>query len=145
MDLVFEFKKLITRSDSRSRYIHHGVQNFVSGIYSERQPVAVMVGILLASREEAIQGLCLALAHRPTAAAIHACADTDHRFVMAPSTLFPKYATFDTEHLRSASKAPSHGTIRIAHLFLEFPYAKFTCKRKQRAALIESLENDDDV
>ncbi|TIU66195.1 MAG: Fis family transcriptional regulator, partial [Mesorhizobium sp.] len=41
---------------------------------------------------------------------------------LCPSTLFPPTAEFDTEHKRPAELAPSHGTIRVAHVFLEFGY-----------------------
>jgi len=142
LELIFEFKKLSWRASSRKSYIDQGLQKFVSGIYSVRQPVALMVGILLGTRDEAVGGLRKALAHRPTAAKLRLCKDGDERFVLDPSTLFPARADFDTEHLRPADKAPAHGTIRVAHMFVEFPYAHFPAKGVKRRAVLEALDSD---
>lgn len=133
LELVFEFKKLTSGSQSRRRYLEDGVMRFVTGVYSDKQPVALMVGILLASEAEAVSGLRRNINLSATAAAIHACANGDGRFVLPP-VLFPERTTFDTEHLRDREKAPPHGTIRIAHVFVEFPYAVFPDKKSKRKA-----------
>lgn len=131
--LVFEFKKLTPDNQSRRRYLQDGLMKFVTGVYSEKQPVALMVGILLAPRNETVDGLRRDINLSATAAAIRACANGDGRFVLSP-VLFPKRTTFDTEHLRDPEKAPPHGTIRIAHVFVGFPYAVFPDRKSKRKA-----------
>lgn len=69
------------------------------------------------------------------AALTRACQDGKGRFVHEPSVLLPKHASFDTEHVRDPKKAPAHGTIRLGHSFVEFPYATYPDKRKRDAAM----------
>ena len=143
LTLVFEFKKLTSLGESRKRYLEDGLMRFVTGVYSVGEPLAVMVGILMAPPADAIDGLRRSMEHAPTAAAIRACENGDGRFVHAPSVLFPEHASFDTEHLRDSDKAPAHGTIRIAHAFVDFPYATFPEKKpKKRAHRLEQLERE---
>lgn len=143
LTLVFEFKKLTALSESRKRYLRDGLMRFVTGVYSVGEPLAVMVGILMAPSTETIGGLRRSIDLAPTGAAIRACSNGDGRFVHAPSVLFPNHAVFDTEHLRNPEKAPAHGTIRIAHTFVEFPYAAFPDKaRKKRADRITRIEDE---
>lgn len=54
-----------------------------------------------------------------------------------PSILFTD-ADFDTEHERDPDLAPTHGTIRVSHFFLEFGYPTTTLKPKDTKALGES-------
>lgn len=144
--LVFEFKKLTAVNTSRKRYLEDGVMKFVTGVYSVGEPLAVMVGILMAPAEETISGLRRSIDLAPIGAAVRACSNGDGRFVHVPSILFPSYAAFDTEHLRDPEKAPAHGTIRIAHAFVEFPYATFPDKsRKQRAGRLTKIEDELDL
>lgn len=135
--LVFEFKKLSAQADSRRAYLEDGMLKFVTGIYSDQEPLAAMVGILMSPRKQTVDALRRAIAQPPTAAALYACQDDDGRFVM-PASLFPDHADFDTEHLRAAAKAPAHGTIRLAHLFVDFPwFAPPAVGRGKRKPLLE--------
>lgn len=140
--LIFEFKKLKADKTSRRFYIEGGLQKFVTGLYSEQQPLALMVGILMAPEADAVAGLKRALAMPATAALTQACQDAHGRFILEPSVLFPPHATFDTEHVRTPEKAPAHGTIRIGHAFVTFPYAVFPAKRA-RGARIAAVEADE--
>lgn len=139
--LVFEFKKLSATSESRKHYLHGGVAKFVTGIYSEREPVALMVGIVMAPRDEVLSGLRRAIAHPPTAGALRTCEDEEGRFVL-PCKLFPSHALFDTEHLRDEAKAPSHGTIRLAHVLVEFPWFDHSAKARRRKRREPELESE---
>ena len=48
-ELVFEFKRLRKGKAHRDKYLgEDGLARFVTGLYNRRQPIAVMVGILLA-------------------------------------------------------------------------------------------------
>lgn len=144
LSLVFEFKKLTATKGSREQYLDAGLVKFVTGLYSEGQAAAVMVGILGADRAEVVAGLRGALCNRATNGRLNLCADAAKRLVLDPSLLFPKHADFDTEHLRSKAKAPAHGTIRLAHLFVAFPYMTYPPKGSRRAAVMARLEGDDD-
>lgn len=142
--LVFEFKKLSALADSRRRYIdERGMMRFVTGIYAEKEPLAVMVGILMAPEAEVVGGLRRAISVPATAAVLRACQDGKGRFVLEPM-LFPGHAKFDTEHLRHPDKAPPHGTIRIAHLFVAFPWVTHTSARRRRAERLSASEDEGD-
>lgn len=141
-ELVFEFKKLAPIADSRKRYLFNGVTQFVSGLYSEREPIALMVGILKGEKNETVSALCRAIASPATAAALKACEGTDGRFIL-PATLFPEDTQFDTEHLREVAKAPPHGTIRIAHAFVDFPYVNHTVARNAKRKRNRTVEEEE--
>jgi hypothetical protein len=137
--LVFEFKKVAALADSRKQYIDRGMMRFVTGIYAEKEPMAVMVGILMAPETEVVGGLRRAISVPAAAAALRACQDGNGRFVLEP-LLLPSHAAFDTEHLRQQDKAPQHGTIRIAHLFVGFPWMTYAPKRSRRAERMAAAE-----
>lgn len=122
IQLVFEFKKLSRSTRSRSQYLgENGLGRFVTGIYGRDQPVAVMVGILTGPEDQIIPPLRCALTKKEIITSLRLKPASDGHFFFRPSHLFPE-ADFDTEHERSADLAPSHGTIRIAHIFLTFGY-----------------------
>lgn len=142
MRLVFEFKKLDHRGTSRRKYLgEDGLLRFVTGVYSREQPVAAMVGILTAPHADVIQPLQKALQQPAWAAAAQLCHRDDGEVLHRPSGLFPDVAEFDTEHLRSASLAPSHGTIRVSHFFLAFGYPATTSPKGRRVKTLEALES----
>jgi hypothetical protein len=123
VQLVFEFKKLGCYARHRTHYLRkEGLGRFVTGIYSSRQAVAAMIGILIDSEDKVVPPLRDALSDPALAAELRlrptATGDTFER----PSILF-QAADFDTEHERDADLAPNHGTIRVAHIFLAFGYS----------------------
>lgn len=142
MQLVFEFKKLDGRATSRKHYLgKDGLLRFVTGPYSREQPVAAMVGILTAPHADVVPPLQKALYQPAFVAAAQLCRRDDGHVLHRPSGLFPDLADFDTEHLRSASLAPSHGTIRVSHFFLAFGYPPAsTSPKERRAKTLEALE-----
>lgn len=122
MQLVFEFKKLSRSTRSRNQYLgEDGLGRFVTGIYGRGQPVAVMVGILTDSEDRIVPPLRCALAKAEIITSLRLKPASYGHFFFQPSQLFPE-ADFDTEHKRNADLAPSHGTIRVAHIFLAFGY-----------------------
>ncbi|RWP03606.1 MAG: Fis family transcriptional regulator [Mesorhizobium sp.] len=133
MKLVFEFKRLGRQKKHRDHYLREqGLGRFVSGIYSRRQAVAAMVGVLLDPEAEIVPpirdalgdaALATLLRLRPTGTGAYA----------KPSSLFSS-ADFDTEHDREPALAPSHGTIRVSHFFFAFGYPTSTLKPKKKAA-----------
>ena len=119
-ELVFEFKRLGRRKQHRDQYLgEQGLARFVTGIYSRRQAIAAMVGVLLDSEAEIVSAIQTALTERPVATALRLREAAPGQPYAEPSTLFPG-ATFDTEHDRDQAFAPSHGYIRVAHFFLSF-------------------------
>jgi hypothetical protein len=141
MRLVFEFKKLDHRGTSRKKYLgEDGLLRFVTGPYSREQPVAAMVGILTAPHGDVVPPLQKALQHPAMASAAQLCRRDDGEVLHRPSGLFPDFAEFDTEHLRSASLGPAHGTIRVAHCFLTFGYPAPSEPKSRRAKTLEALE-----
>lgn len=59
IQLVFEFKKLDARKNSRTRYLgDEGLGRFVTGTYSRGQSLAVMVGVLLVPEDQIVPPLC---------------------------------------------------------------------------------------
>jgi hypothetical protein len=142
LQLVFEFKKL---SDSetvrRSYYGERGMLRFVAGTYSVGHPVALMVGILMDEEAPTIAALRRSLQMPHVRAPLALCDAALGKPFHDPSTLFPDHARFDTDHVREPEKAPSHQTIRIAHVFLGFPDPPpAPVKRTRRKALREALE-----
>lgn len=131
IQLVFEFKKLDGLARSRNNYLgDDGLGRFVTGKYSRGQAVAAMVGMLIDPEDQVLPPLRLALAGADTVAALRLCLRPSGRAFDRPSQLFPA-ADFDTEHERDAELAPSHGTIRVAHLFLAFGYTVARSTRKR--------------
>lgn len=119
-ELVFEFKRLGKRKQHRDRYLgEHGLARFVTGIYSRRQAIAAMVGILLTSEAEIVPAIQSALGEQPIATKLRLREIAPGQRYAEPSTLFPR-AKFDTEHDRDQALAPSHGYIRVAHFFVSF-------------------------
>ena len=129
IQLVFEFKKLSRSTRDRAHYLgENGLGRFVTGIYSRGQAVAAMVGMLIDPIEDVVPPLRDALGDAAMIENLQLQLRANGTAFDRPSILFSK-ADFDTEHRRQLDLAPSHGTIRIAHLFLAFGYG---CPRKTR-------------
>ena len=121
LELVFEFKKINGKNARRKTYVgSDGMLRFVTGSYSIKQPLAVMVGILTDRETACVQPLIDLLKTPESMAALRMKSAPDESLKI-PSFVLPKIARFDTEHQRAANLAPEHGTITIAHLFLGFP------------------------
>lgn len=122
IQLVFEFKKLNGLARSRRHYLgENGLGRFVTGVYSRGQPIAVMVGVLTDPEDQVVPPLRSALANTKTVVSLRLRLRPNGKAFDRPSQLFLE-ADFDTEHERDANLAPSHGTIRVAHIFLVFGY-----------------------
>ena len=122
IQLVFEFKKLSRSARSQRQYLgEDGLGRFVTGIYGRGQAVAVMVGILTDREDQIVPPLRDALANPKTRNSLRLQPAPRGRFFFQPSSLF-READFDTKHDRDIDLAPSHGTIRVAHIFLAFGY-----------------------
>ncbi|MXW19491.1 MAG: Fis family transcriptional regulator [Gammaproteobacteria bacterium] len=125
LKLVFEFKRLGRHKRYRDQYLGtDGMARFVTGIYSRRQAVAAMVGVLLDPEPEVVPAIKAALADDKFIASLrlrmHGCTP----FVQ-PSRLFAD-ANFDTEHEREYGDASANHQIWIAHIFLSFGYPTST-------------------
>lgn len=130
MKLVFEFKRLGRQKKHRDHYLREqGLGRFVTGIYSRRQAVAAMVGVLLDSEEEVVPPIREALGDTALATLLRLRPTKAGEPYARPSPLFAS-ADFDTEHERDPALAPSHGTIRVSHFFFAFGYATNTVKLK---------------
>jgi hypothetical protein len=140
LELVFEFKKLNSQSNSRRNYAKEGICRFVDGQYSKRQPVALMVGILTEPHGDCVPPLVKSLTRPAMKSQLSLRHTVDGKATYAPSTLFPEHAEFDTEHTRPPELGPTHGTIRIAHLFLEFAYPP-SVKGPNRKRIQADLDN----
>jgi hypothetical protein len=122
IQLVFEFKKLDRLARSRANYLGgDGLGRFVTGTYSRGQAVAAMVGMLVDPEDQVVPPLRNMLKSAETVSLLRLRLRTGGEAFDRPSVL-PPGADFDTEHERDADLAPSHGTIRVAHLFLTFAY-----------------------
>jgi hypothetical protein len=120
LDLVFEFKKLDSTSASRGHYYGvDGMGRFVAGTYSAKEPVALMVGLLLKAPNDCVVPLRTALEKVAVSASLRMTKAANGAWLRDPSEIFPSVASFDTEHERLPD--PS---IRLSHLFLSFGYAK---------------------
>ena len=118
--VVFEFKRLRRGKRDLVKYLgNEGLRRFVTGIYGRGQAMAAMVGVLLDAREVIVPRIAKSLEDPAVANSLRLQTANGTPF-MRPS-LFPG-ADFDTEHRRNPAVAPSHGTIRVAHIFLEFGY-----------------------
>lgn len=142
LDLVFEFKKLGHLKSHRDHYIgEDGMLRFVTGEYSLRQPLAVMVGILVTHADDSVPPLTQWL-NSPDAKSLLHMQTVGGLQTLSPSSFFPIESLFDTEHLRSLDKAPAHGTIVISHVFLDFPgLPRASVRGNRRQTLRNKLEN----
>jgi hypothetical protein len=121
LELTFEFKKLSHTQARRNVYIgEDGMLRFITGNYSAKQPVAIMVGILSAARSACVPPLIQFLQTEKAREALRMCT-LPEECVFQPSTAFALNAEFDTFHTRPASLAPPSGAITLCHIFLEFP------------------------
>ena len=139
LNLIFEFKKLDHRKTARDGYISEGMLRFITGEYSIGQPLALMVGILTIHRNDTLPALHQWL-DSPDAKSLLFMETLKTGQRRVPSAFFEQ-AAFDTEHLRPCDKAPSHGTIVISQLFLDFPDLPRTAKsRSRRQTTSDALE-----
>ncbi len=131
LKFVFEFKRLGKQKRHRDHYLRDkGLARFVTGIYSRRQAVAAMVGILLDPESDVVPPIRKMLAEKDLAIELKLRTAVDGTPFTQPSVLFDS-ADFDTEHERGTDLAPTHGHIRVAHLFLPFGYPTTTQKPKK--------------
>ncbi|MBC01333.1 MAG: Fis family transcriptional regulator [Rhodobacteraceae bacterium] len=131
MQLVFEFKRLGRQKRHRDHYLRDkGLGRFVTGIYSRRQSVAAMVGVLLDPEHEVVPPIRKALGDAALAADLRLRPTASGEPFTRPSTMFIS-ADFDTEHEREAALTPAHGTINVSHFFLAFSYPVSTRKSKK--------------
>ncbi|NIE81499.1 Fis family transcriptional regulator [Asaia sp. As-1742] len=134
MKLVFEFKRLGRQKKHRDHYLREqGLGRFVTGIYSRRQAVAAMVGVLLDPEAEIVPPIRDALGDAALATSLRLRPTAMGASYVRPSSLFSA-ADFDTEHDRETALAPNHGTIRVSHFFFAFGYPTSTLKPKKKAA-----------
>jgi hypothetical protein len=131
MRLVFEFKRMGRQKKHRNHYLlEQGLGRFVTGIYSRRQAVAAMVGVLLDPEADVVPPIRKALEDAALATALRLKPTFGGDPIARPSNMFTA-ADFDTEHERDPSLAPTHGTIRVSHFFLAFGYPTSTLKAKK--------------
>lgn len=128
MQVVFEFKKVSYYKRTMNDYLgDEGIGRFVRGIYSKEEPLAAMVGILLASRrKKVVLPIQKTLDNGSLATRLKLC-KTAGGNPYTCSSLF-KQADFDTEH----NRGPTYGVIRVAHLFFAFGYPTTTRRPKKR-------------
>ncbi|APR51341.1 Fis family transcriptional regulator [Sphingomonas koreensis] len=130
MQLVFEFKRLGRQKKHRDHYLRdQGLGRFVTGIYSRKQAVAAMVGVLLDPEPEIVPHIRAALGDAALATLLRLKPTAAGEPYARPSSLFTA-ADFDTEHEREPALAPSHGSIRVSHFFFSFGYPTTTVKPK---------------
>jgi hypothetical protein len=130
MRLVFEFKRLAKGKRHRSHYLEsEGLGRFVTGIYSRKQAVAAMVGVLLDPAPEIVPAIVKALEDAALGKRLRLRPAASGMPITEPSALFAM-AAFDTEHERDAALAPMHGSIRVSHFFLAFGYPSTTTRSK---------------
>ncbi len=132
--LVFEFKRLGRQKHHRDHYLRDkGLGRFVNGIYSRRQAIAAMVGVLLDPEEEIVPPIRGALSEKSLSTLLRLRPTSSGAPYARPSSLFES-ADFDTEHERDPALAPTHGTIRVSHFFFAFGYPTSTAKPKKATA-----------
>jgi hypothetical protein len=132
LKLVFEFKRLGKQKRHRDHYLReNGLTRFVTGIYSRRQAVAAMVGVLLDPECDVVPPIRKMLADKDLSDELKLRPAADGTPFIQPSLLF-EAANFDTEHERDPALAPTHGHIRVAHIFLSFGYPTTTQKSKTK-------------
>lgn len=131
LKLVFEFKRLGKQKSHRDHYLQdRGLGRFVTGIYSRKQAVAAMVGILLDPEIEVVPPIRKALEDKKLALELRLRPAANGAPYTQPSTLFA-HAHFDTEHDRDPALAPTHGHILVSHFFFSFGYPTTTKKPKK--------------
>jgi hypothetical protein len=131
LKLIFEFKRIGRQKRHREHYLlGKGLGRFVTGIYSRRQAVAAMVGVLLDPEPEVVPAIRNALGDAALATTLRLRPTAGGIPFTQPSLLFAN-ADFDTEHDRDPELAPAHGYIRVAHFFLAFGYPTSTQKPKK--------------
>ncbi len=136
--LVFEFKKMSRFKTDRDHYLgNKGLGRFVTGIYARGEAIAAMVAMLTDPKHDVLTPLCEELSNAARSTTLRLRPSPTGGTFEAPSTMFPA-AEFDTEHDRDPHLAPTHGTIRVAHFFLEFGYSvssrRSARSRKKKAA-----------
>ncbi|AZB65437.1 Fis family transcriptional regulator [Cereibacter sphaeroides] len=133
--LVFEFKRLGRQKKHRDHYLlEEGLGRFVTGIYSRKQAVAAMVGVLLDPEPDVVPPIRDALKDTVLGTTLRLIPTATGQPISKPSSVFPA-ADFDTEHIRDAALAPTHGhSIRVSHFFFAFGYPTATVKTKKPAA-----------
>jgi hypothetical protein len=120
LELTFEFKKLDHTLARRKVYAgEDGMLRFVTGDYSVKQPVAVMVGILSNAHAACVPPLITFLQKDKIRTTLRMAA-SPQPCITAPSEVFDPVAHFDTIHTRDADLAPPHGSITLCHVFLGF-------------------------
>jgi hypothetical protein len=130
MQLVFEFKRIGRQKKHRDHYLRdQGLCRFVTGIYSRKQAVAAMVGVLLDPEPEIVPYIRDALGDTALATLLRLKLTAAGEPYARPSSMFTA-ADFDTEHEREPALAPSHGSIRVSHFFFAFGYPTTTVKPK---------------
>lgn len=130
MQLVFEFKRIGRQKKHRDHYLRdQGLCRFVTGIYSRKQAVAAMVGVLLDPEPEIVPHIRDALGDTALATLLRLKLTAAGEPYARPSSMFTA-ADFDTEHEREPALAPSHGSIRVSHFFFAFGYPTTTVKPK---------------
>lgn len=133
IQLVFEFKRLGRQKKHRDHYLRdQGLGRFVTGIYSRKQAVAAMVGVLLDPEPDVVPQIRDALKDTTLGTTLRLIATAAGDPISKPSNLFPA-ADFDTEHTRDTALAPTHGSIRVSHFFFAFGYPTTTVKPKKGA------------
>lgn len=131
MRLVFEFKRMGRQKRHRDHYLRdQGLGRFVTGIYSRRQSVAAMVGVLLDPEPDVVPMIREAFNDSELAKSLRLKPTAAGEAIAKPSTLFA-LADFDTEHERDPALAPTQGTISVSHFFLKFGYPTSTLKPRR--------------
>lgn len=124
LQLTYEFKKIKATNGSCKTYRgKDGMRRFVDGHYAQKMSMAAMVGMVIGGRQEVVDMLRRSLLSPAGLSDLKMVVNSSQRFLDEPSALLPGVAEFDTEHVRSPEKAPEHGTIRLAHMFLQMPEA----------------------
>lgn len=121
LELVFEFKRLRATKSDRKHYLgRKGLQRFVTGMYSEGQERALMVGILLDSKAAVLPPLKAEFAVPALAAQLALVPAASGAPLIQPAAF--AQADFDTEHMRPPPRGHASGRIKVSHMFLEFAY-----------------------
>ena len=111
-------------------------------IYARGEAVAAMVAMLTDPTHDVLTPLCEELSNAARSTTLRLRPSPTGGAFEAPSTMFPA-ADFDTEHDRDAHLAPIHGTIRVAHFFLEFGYSvssQRSARSRKKIAKVELIE-----
>jgi hypothetical protein len=83
-----------------------------------------MVGIIIDDYSQCVDPILQALGNsQDVQNSLRIQPSSNGAHLQTPSILFPSAANFDTIHTRSTASAPQHGSIHIAHFFLEFGYS----------------------